>query len=110
MRQPRAYEDGFQASSARSDQRVGVSEISFWALFYPSYGLRTDRWRWRFLLETFFPLLPLFNEPLFFLCIARSTSLDADLEYLRGIWLPQLNSHRGTKSDVGSRIPQVILN
>jgi len=36
-------------------------------------------------LVTFLPLLPLFRVPRFFLCIARSTSFEADLEYLRAM-------------------------
>src|SRR4029078_2678743 len=36
-------------------------------------------------LFTVVPLRPLFSVPRFFLCIARSTSLEADFEYFRAI-------------------------
>jgi hypothetical protein len=34
---------------------------------------------------SFLPLRPLFKLPRFFLCIARLTSFEADLEYLRAV-------------------------
>src|SRR5262245_42938062 len=53
---------------------------------------------------TFLPVLPLFNVPRFFLCIARSTSREADLEYLRAISeLLFLHACKPTTANVSSR-------
>src|SRR4029453_17314143 len=63
-----------------------ASSLSFSGLSCPSSALRRDRLRWPvcgwFL---FFSSLPLFRVPRFFLCIARLTSFEADLEYLRAM-------------------------
>lgn len=43
-----------------------------------------------FRLVTFLPLRPLFNVPRFYLCMARSTSFEADFEYFCAIGLSDL--------------------